>query len=73
MALSIVLSQTNSQISKATIFTDSQGDIRSAENPLRQSGQQILRFIVSNAPRMPFSRYKKRFIKRGGIKKCYLW
>lgn len=48
MALNIVLSQTNSQISKATIFTDNQGAIRSAETPLRQSGQQILRFIVSS-------------------------
>ena len=48
MALNIFLSQTNSQISKATIFTDNQGAIRSAENPLRQSGQQILRFVVSS-------------------------
>ena len=48
MALNIVLSQTNSQIRKVIIFTDNQGAIRSAGNPLRQSGQQILRFIASS-------------------------
>lgn len=48
MALNNILSQTNSQINKATIFTDNQGAIRSAKNPLRQPGQQILRFIVSS-------------------------
>lgn len=48
MALNIILSQTHSQISQATIFTSNQGAICSTENPLRQSGQQILRFIVSS-------------------------
>ena len=48
MALNIVLSQINSQINKAKIFTDNQDAIHSAENSLRQLGQQILRFIVSS-------------------------
>ena len=49
MALNIILSQTNSQINKVIIFTNNQGAICSIINPHRQSGPQILRFLVSSA------------------------
>ena len=47
LALNIILSQlTDSQISQTKIFTDNQSTIRSTKNPLSQSGQHILQFII---------------------------
>ncbi len=51
MALNIILS-TNSKINKAKIFTNNQSATYSAENLLRQLGQQILRFIVNSINRL---------------------
>lgn len=48
MVLNIILSQTNSQISKATIFINNQGAICLAEHLFRLSKHQILLFIVSS-------------------------
>lgn len=63
MALSIAENRLTDSIQLVTIFTDNQSAIRSSCNPSRQSGQQILEYIVDSID----------VLKEQGIKVAFQW